>query len=274
MATCHDEDKEEGNLSILFPNSDSDQGEEGSGAAAVAVVGAGEAPPEHQQQRFELRSIDGELVIRHQPSQGLSFQLWPAAAALAVLLDAHRLDPARSPLLPFLPNRRPLRLLELGSGTGLAGLAAAAALGADVTLSDLPHVVPNLLLNADSNAAAVASGGGRAAPRALRWGCREDVEGLEFDLVMASDVVYHDHLYQPLLDTLAWLLLAPAGPSAGGGFLMAHLRRWKKETVFFGKARKMFRVTVVHAAPPAAGARRGVVVYHFARKEVGHCWRR
>lgn len=268
MATNHgnDEDDEEGNLSTLFPNSDSERDDEQSAA------GAGEVPPEQrqQQQHFELRSINSQLVIHHQPSQGLSFQLWPAAAALAALLDAHRLDPAGSPLGPLLPRRRPLRLLELGSGTGLAGLAAAAALGADVTLSDLPRVVANLRLNADSNAAAVSAGGGRVEVRALRWGRREDAEGLEFDLVMASDVVYHDHLYQPLLDTLAWLLLSPAG-GGGGGFLMAHLRRWKKESVFFGKARRMFRVAVVHADPPAAGARRGVVVYHFARKEDGHC---
>ena len=48
---------------------------------------------------------------------------------------------------------------------------------------------------------------------------------------------------------------------------MGHLRRWKKESSFFKKVRKMFRVDVVHEDGPSSVSRTGVVVYRFARKD-------
>ncbi|KAF3439339.1 hypothetical protein FNV43_RR17616 [Rhamnella rubrinervis] len=91
---------------------------------------------EPQLQRHYIASVDSTVVIRQLPSQGLSFQLWPAATTLVTLLDEHRRHPGTSPLSPTLsalsdgPNRRPLKVLELGSGTGLVGIVAAATLGA------------------------------------------------------------------------------------------------------------------------------------------------
>ena len=110
-----------------------------------------------------------------------------------------------------------------------------------MTVTDLPHVIPNLQFNVDANADVVAQKCGAINVAPLRWGEDDDVDiiGREFDLVLASDVVYHDHLFEPLIQTLRFLL-------NGGGekkiFLMAHLKRWKKETAFFKKAGKFFDV--------------------------------
>ncbi|KAM5576169.1 protein N-lysine methyltransferase METTL21A [Rosa sericea] len=220
-----------------------------------------------QLRQHSLPSIDSTIVTRQLPSQGLSFQLWPAATTLLTLLDDHRSDPATSPLGPTLSaleSGRRLKILELGSGTGLVGIAAAATLGACVTVTDLPHVVDNLKFNAELNAAVLGGSGGSVSVAALRWGEAEDAEaiGREFDIVLASDVVYHDHLYEPLLKTLSFLLLGEGRVV----FVMAHLRRWKKESAFFKRARKLFEVEVLHVDRPCQGSRVGVTVYRFTGK--------
>lgn len=102
-----------------------------------------------------------------------------------------------------------LNIIELGSGTGIVGIAAAATLGANVTVTDLPNVIGNLRFNADANAEVVAKFGGKFHVASLRWGEINDVEVLSqnVDLILASDVVYHEHLFYPLLKTLRFMLL-------------------------------------------------------------------
>lgn len=91
--------------------------------------------------------------------------------------------------------------------------------------------------------------------------------GREYDLILGSDVVYHDHLYEQLRETLRYFLLG--GERKEGKemvFLMAHLKRWKKEAAFFKKARKVFDVEVIHRDSPSDGKRVGVTVYRFVGK--------
>ncbi|CAL5197598.1 unnamed protein product [Lathyrus oleraceus] len=221
-------------------------------------------PKQELLQKHFLRSIQSTVIIRQLPSEGISFQLWPTATSLVSLLDNHRINPTNSPLSTALAaSNTPLRILELGSGTGIVGIVAAATLGSNVTLTDLPHVVPNLKFNAEANAGVVGSSGGTVTFAPLRWGHADDVEmiGREFDVIVASDVVYHDHLYEPLIETLRLLLIGKKIV-----FLMAHTKRWKKESVFFNKARKHFFIDVLHVDTPCNGSRVGVVVYRFVGK--------
>ncbi|CAH8316791.1 unnamed protein product [Eruca vesicaria subsp. sativa] len=224
-------------------------------------------------QHYNISSLQSTVVIRQLTSQGLSFQLWPAASTLVSLLDNHRRDPTTSPLASTLSSTSPtMNILELGSGTGVVGIAAAITLSANVTVTDLPHVLENLRFNADANAETVARFGGEVHVAPLRWGEDGDVEvvmGRGVDLVVASDVVYHDHLYEPLLKTLRFMVTRMR---LDGGkrlvFVMAHLRRWKKESVFFKKARKVFDVDVIYSDEPKEGARSGVMVYRFVAKQL------
>uniref|UniRef100_A0A2P2N1M1 Protein N-lysine methyltransferase METTL21A n=1 Tax=Rhizophora mucronata TaxID=61149 RepID=A0A2P2N1M1_RHIMU len=227
-------------------------------------------------QQHYISSIESTVVIRQLPSQGLSFQLWPAATALVTLLDRYRCCPSASPLSPTLSALsmsndspgRPLEVLELGSGTGLVGIATAVTFGANVTVTDLPHVLPNLQFNVDANAKLLALTGGTVHVAPLRWGLHADVKaiGRDFDLVLASDVVYHDHLFEPLLETLRFLSGSEKKKMV---FVMAHTRRWKKDSQLFRRAKKFFDVEVLHVDSPREGSRVGVVVYQFVDKGPG-----
>ncbi|KAI3959217.1 hypothetical protein MKW92_007315 [Papaver armeniacum] len=221
--------------------------------------------------QYYLQSIKTSVVIRQLPCQGLSFQLWPAATTLVNLLDRHHQSSnnIKTPLSEFRLCRR---ILELGSGTGLAGIAAAAILRSSCVITDLPHVLPNLRFNADANSTMLVSRGASVNVAALRWGYKDDMElvGREFDIILGSDVVYYDYLYEPLLQTLRFFLEGEEKDSSSKTapvFLMAHLKRWKKESVFFRKARKMFNVEVIHTDTPNPGCRIGVLVYCFTGRE-------
>ncbi len=60
---------------------------------------------------------------------------------------------------------RNLKILELGAGTGLVGLAAAQLGAARVQITDLPYALANIQSNVDRNAA----GSSTVEVRALDW---------------------------------------------------------------------------------------------------------
>lgn len=201
------------------------------------------------------------ILVRQIRERGLSFQLWPAAAGMCRYLETGGGEGIRG-----------ARVLELGAGTGMAGVMAA-RLGARVTLTDLPHVLQNLQRNVDMNLEDVEACGGSIDVQPLRWGVQEDVTVLTAqppDLILASDCVYHDTLFEPLMQTLKWLFgigdAATGKAAVGPVLLLAHLRRWKKDGHFFRMAAKWFDVEVVHKHPLPDNARTGVVVYKFTRK--------
>eukprot|EP00887_Chlorella_sp_A99_P002654 scaffold6.g2654.t1 len=100
-------------------------------------------------------------------------------------------------------------VIELGSGTGAVGLAAAALGAATVTLTDLAHLLPLLRENVAANAALLTTSGGRDRVHvaALAWGDVVDAvcsgaSEPRFDVVLASDVLYEAAAVQPFLATL------------------------------------------------------------------------
>ena len=119
-------------------------------------------------------------------------RIWDAGLALSMLLSS-----------PALAGKR---VLELGSGTGVGGLSAAAA-GAQVVCSDADEecVLPLLEENIAANGLS-----GRCRVAKLVWGCEDDEEcvlGLEgaFDLICGSDVLYAPNAFDALLSTLVTL---------------------------------------------------------------------
>lgn len=112
-------------------------------------------------------------------------RLWEAASPLAHLI-----------LSSAWP--RPCSCLELGCGTGLAGIAALLA-GLHVTFSDL---IPDAVLLAVSNAA--LNGFSDVQGQVLDW--RGPLPAETFDVLLASDVLYDTTLHVPLLRVLKELL--------------------------------------------------------------------
>ena len=106
-------------------------------------------------------------------------------------------------LVPLLPQfcQAGQACLELGCGTGLAGMTAALA-GMEVTLTDLhPQAVQTALANCKGNQLS-------AKGMALKWSCElEDALSLyigskAFDLILAVDVLYEQQGHRALLATI------------------------------------------------------------------------
>ena len=102
-------------------------------------------------------------------------------------------------------------VVELGSGTGIGGLTAAASGAASVVLTDgstavLPLLEANVKINRLDHIAKV---------KRLRWGCDDDAEddlaklerarsqtAAPHDLVIGSDLLYAPEIFPDLLETL------------------------------------------------------------------------
>eukprot|EP01060_Flectonema_neradi_P014044 TRINITY_DN20763_c0_g1_i1.p1 TRINITY_DN20763_c0_g1~~TRINITY_DN20763_c0_g1_i1.p1 ORF type:complete len:250 (+),score=47.17 TRINITY_DN20763_c0_g1_i1:52-801(+) len=126
------------------------------------------------------------------------------------------------------------KVLEMGSGTGLAGLCIAST-GSHVMLTDLQPVVEDVLkdniqLNRslETNSAipkslwgttSIPVGDGTASAKALNW-CKpltsqlnsEDLSDIAY--VVASEVVWLKELVEPFCQTLTGLLELPSHPTA------------------------------------------------------------
>lgn len=111
------------------------------------------------------------------------------------------------------------RAIELGAGAGLAGLAAAAA-GADVTLTDLPENLDLLRRNAAAN-------GLDAGVAALDWRDAAAAGLGRFDVVLAADAVFWPVLFDPLLDAMA------ACAAENATILLAVAHRLDRTELFF-----------------------------------------
>lgn len=122
-----------------------------------------------------------ELTIREPPITGdaLGLKTWGSSYVLAQQLSRIAAGPL-SHLLSESAAESQLNVLELGSGTGLLGLAAAAIWQTGVALSDLPTIVPNLAFNVSANRALIEARGGRVEADALTWGGSGEDDGQLF----------------------------------------------------------------------------------------------
>ncbi|KAJ1485615.1 putative methyltransferase-domain-containing protein [Baffinella frigidus] len=173
-----------------------DHGQSGAGVEGVGEE-SGDVRFPNLNSRQRIWGLDVEVDIR--PGDGVvpggwgeeqedptSGVVWPVTLILAECFDRVRGS-------AFLAGKR---VLEVGSGTGVLGIGAA-ALGAHVTLSDLPSVVPHLEANVARNRPLLSRppwGGegvpGTAEVRAHVWGERVQDLNPPFDLVLGSDLLY------------------------------------------------------------------------------------
>jgi hypothetical protein len=118
-----------------------------------------------------------ELVICEPALTGdsLGFKTWGSSYVLSQHLPRLAAT-SLSRLFVESVVQQPPSVLELGSGTGLLGLAAATLWRVPVALSDLPNIVPNLKANAERNAALIEERGGSLKVGPLTWGGSGDEE--------------------------------------------------------------------------------------------------
>lgn len=116
-----------------------------------------------------------ELIIREPALTGdsLGFKTWGSSYVLSQHLPRLADTSLFRMFDETLGQPRP-DVLELGSGTGLLGLAAAALWKVPVAMSDLPNIVPNLKDNANKNTDLIEARGGSLRVGALTWGGNEN----------------------------------------------------------------------------------------------------
>lgn len=160
------------------------------------------------------------IKINEDPSlrtDNLTLITWGTSLILARQLRSITIPPAAlittSPCGP---------ILELGAGTGLVGLAAAAVWKSRVTLTDLAPIIAGLAMNISLNEKLLAEHDGSASHGALDWsepaavtlyrtldGKREEVACTEENkpsVILAADTVY-DEQHPDLLSSVIskWL---------------------------------------------------------------------
>jgi predicted nicotinamide N-methyase len=167
--------------------------------------------------QFQIPSPSGsfELAI-HEPAltgDDLGLKTWAASYLLAKRLHTINFPPAISSHEPS--------VLELGSGTGLVGMAMA-ALGADVVLTDLPSIHPNLSRNLKANIELIEQNHGYARSGILDWteptmlqvySSADEGNAVEttmpvtkFPVILAADSLYASEHPRLLVNTIeAWL---------------------------------------------------------------------
>lgn len=128
------------------------------------------------------------------PSDDLAHSLWNCGIAGAILFRH------------FADNwLRDQRVLELGSGLGLLGWSAGAAVARAVTLTDHDaKAVARLQKAIPKNRQRLAATAVLYEARYLEWrdDHRESDDAQSYDVVLGSDVAYYFYLLRPLMDTI------------------------------------------------------------------------
>lgn len=163
--------------------------------------------------------VNVEIHVSRLRAENLNLKTWGSSHILANQL--HLLDlnaPASA--------QAGLQILELGAGTGLVGLSAAAIWKADLVLTDLDTLVPGLSKNIEANRQILAAAGANATCGTLDWNqpselvlYSKDQDGPTRTLssatdkatfILAADTIYDEEHPRMLVDTiLAWLKPGP-----------------------------------------------------------------
>ena len=146
----------------------------------------------------------------HEPAltgDQLGHKTWLGAFVLAKKLPVWlKTQSAHHNPAPLIPDS-PLHVLELGAGTGLAGLAAAALFPPTtyIHLTDLPEIIPNLQANINGNAHLLADPD-RVTADVLDWSQLPTTPSQLYNCILAADSLYSSAHPRLLTDAMALFL--------------------------------------------------------------------
>lgn len=143
-------------------------------------------------------------------SKHLGTTVWDASMVLVKFLERNCRKGRFSP-----SKLRGKRVIELGAGCGVAGFGMA-LLGCDVVSTDQTEVLPLLMRNVERNTSRIMQtisdpdSFGSIQAAELDWGNETHIKAVSppFDYIIGTDVVYAEHLLEPLLQTI----IALSGP--------------------------------------------------------------
>ncbi|TDH72531.1 hypothetical protein CCR75_000799 [Bremia lactucae] len=169
--------------------------------------------------------IDGRVVFISEVAnsgKGTGLTTWDGSVVLAKYLEHNRHSGIAGS-----------RVVELGSGTGLVGIAAAILGANQVILSDLPYVVDNLAKNVAETVKLAARIGrpieSEVSVEVLDW-FKPPTDLGDIDILLASDVVWVEELIPPLVATFDTLL---RHSTAKTRILMSHQKRSNRSDRLF-----------------------------------------
>ncbi|KAI1483072.1 hypothetical protein K445DRAFT_321111 [Daldinia sp. EC12] len=187
------------------------------------------------------------LRLHEDLASGCGGQTWPAGMVLAKhMLRYHRDDMRNS------------RILELGAGGGLVGLAVAKGCAVENPLYITDQLEMYSLMEHNIGLNGLE---GRVKAAILNWGepLPQSIAAFKPDVILAADCVYFEPAFPLLLATLSDLL--KLCPSATIYFCFKKRRR--ADMQFLKKAQKLFRVTEVPDEDRPVFSREGLFLYTF-----------
>ncbi|XP_022140387.1 protein N-lysine methyltransferase METTL21A [Momordica charantia] len=151
-----------------------------------------------------MEVLGHELRFYQDPnSKHLGTTVWDASLVFVKFLEKNCRKGKFSP-----SKLKGKRVIELGAGCGLAGFGMA-LLGCDVVATDQKEVLPILTRNIERNTPSFAQMNpsdsfGSISAAELDWGNEDHIKavGPPFDFIIGTDVVYAEHLLEPLLMTI------------------------------------------------------------------------
>jgi len=187
--------------------------------------------------------VNGKAIVLERSSVGLDgkdhntgVSTWDGSRKLALYLNDHA-DLVKGKTC-----------LELGAGTGVGGLAALLLDAKHVVLTDLEYTLPQLEANVRATVGSDASALARVETKLVDWTdpstypvAQGSHDAAGYDILLAADVAWLDHLVDPLVKTIRALV------NPGTVLLLAHQSRSKEvDKHLFGALGEFLDVVPLH----------------------------
>ncbi|VUC32751.1 unnamed protein product [Clonostachys rosea] len=163
-------------------------------------------------QKNETEKVSIKIAEARVEAENLPLTTWASSFVLSDTLYSLKIDATKLQK----GSQGEYSILELGAGTGLTGLSAAAIWGGNTLLTELPGIVPGLQMNIDLNKDMLSAGNIKASCGALDWNSPEVVhisqpngttESMStkdgFSIILAADTMYTEDHPELLSDTIA-----------------------------------------------------------------------